>query len=168
MIIGITGEVNNDSFEKLVKAYNELKEKEDLEIYLNSEGGYTDYAEAIIDIINTHREVTSMVGYGELLSAGFDIFFRSLCEKSLLRGTLGMAHLSRVETSITIKSGKTQDEHEAGYKKWSKKDKIERLLFYEKLGMTQSELLKIKSGKEVYFDFDRLAELLKHTHGEPL
>lgn len=169
MIINISGEINVDCFDKLIRCYNELKEKDTLDIYFNTEGGYVDYAEAILDIINEHSDKTSLIGYGCLYSAGFDIFFRSTCEKTILRGTVGMVHISTVESDNlrTIKEGRA-DEEMMYYKKWAKKDKESRLIMYEILGLSSSELLKMKTGKDVYIHFDRLIELLKHKHGEHL
>lgn len=161
MILTISGEINNDSLERLVKSYNDLKDKEILEIYLNSEGGDPDFGVAMLDIINENPDRIHLVGYGKLFSAGFDLFLRARCTKDLLRGTLGMAHITSVEMADLEINKQADTEQVKAYKGWMIKDKKEKLDIYERLGFSKKELASVKKGNDVYFHFERLLELLK-------
>ena len=57
-------------------------------------------AEAIIDIINQNADITELIAYGEICSAGFDIFFKTQCRKAILENTIGMAHFTGVNVNF--------------------------------------------------------------------
>lgn len=150
MIISITGEVGPDTLEGLIKAYNDITEKDTLEIYLNSLGGSVASAEAIIHLINKNNDRTTIIAYGEISSAAFDIFFRATCDKFILRDTY-----SRIHNIVN-----TQDFEKMPIP-WVKEYNEASAKFFEKLGIKKSEILKIKKGQEVYLTFDRLIEMLR-------
>lgn len=158
--IDITEAISPEAFGKILKAYNDLKGEETIDIYLNTSGGDAESGDAMVDIINNNAKVTNLIAYGKICSAGFDLYFKARCPKRLLDGTIGMAHLARVEMeNFTVTNSKEQIE--AGfYKSWWMEDKKKRLKFYEELGMEKKELLKIKKGGDVYFPYNRLLELL--------
>lgn len=157
--MSISGMIGSESLEKLIKCYNELKEKEVLEIYLNSEGGDPNFAVAIIDIINENKDYIEIIAHGDMMSAAFDIFFRSECTRYILKGTIGMVHLSRIE-GVEINGGSNVEL--STNKKWMTNDKKERLNIYESIGLTKTELAKIKKGSDVYLHYERLIELLQN------
>lgn len=165
MILSINTEINNEVLDRLVRTYNELKENEKLEVYFSSEGGDVEIGEAIIDLINEHADITSVVGYGTISSAAFDIFFRITCPKSILISTLGMAHSMRVELDKYDLSSKTDQQEFKAQKEWAKEHEKYRLDVYEKIGLNKKELTDIKKGNDVYFQFNRMIELVKHNNG---
>lgn len=158
--IDITEAISPEAFGKVIKAYNDLKLEETIDIYLNTSGGDPESGDAIVDVINNNANVTNLIAYGKICSAGFDLYFKARCPKRLLDGTIGMAHLARVEMeNFTVNDSK--EKVQAGfYKNWWNEDKKKRLKFYEDLGMEKKELLKIKKGGDVYFSNNRLLELL--------
>lgn len=162
MILNLRESVSDEMFNKIISAYNSLKDEEKLEIYLNTEGGDMEAAEVIIDFVNQHRDRTILIANGTIFSAGFYIFFRSNCERRIVTGTTGMCHLIRV----SIEYG----EHDKPYYKIDKVNKdwllaqrqwTDRLC--KKLGVTKEEIKKIDKGKEVYFNYKRLNELLENA-----
>src|SRR5688572_3153920 len=96
MILNLSGEVNQDSLNKLIDALNENEETR-ITIYLSSTGGDAGAASAIVHLISLNKKKIQIIGYDDLFSAGFYIFFKSDCEKILLNGTLGMYHLTCLE-----------------------------------------------------------------------
>lgn len=156
----ISGAIDQDAFGKIIKAYNDLSPDGELQIYINSSGGDPEIGDAIVDLINNNSEITTLIGYGKLCSACFDLYFKTRCTKRLLNGTIGMAHLSRVEMeTFTITDNKERMEADV-YKKWWNEDKNKRLKFYEEIGLEKKEILKIKKRGDVYFQHNRLLELL--------
>lgn len=160
MIIDITGAITQEAFGRIVDSYNELQQEDFIDIYLNSTGGETDFGDAILDIINKNSGVTTLTAYGKICSSAFDIFYKAKCSKRLLDGTIGMAHLSRIEMeNLTVTDSRERGEV-TFYRKWWAGDKKKRLQFYEELGMETKELSRIKKGENVYFQYNRLLELL--------
>lgn len=160
MIVNIIGEIGNEAFEKLISVYNELKEGQTLTIYLHSGGGSVEAMESIIDLITTNKDKTTLIAYGEICSAAFDIFFRSNCERDILRGTTGMAHYTGINVNIISKT--KVNKSDKGYVEWNKIEMAYCLKFYEKLGFNKSELKSIKEGKDVFFQTGRLVEFLNN------
>lgn len=160
MIIDISEKIDEVTFGSLIKAYSTLGENETIQIYLNSSGGDPDFGSAMLDAINNKKEITTLIAYGTIYSAAFDLFFKVQCEKRILNGTIGMAHLSRIEFNNFTIEGKPDNQQILVYKKWWEIDKRERLKFYEEVGIDKKDLLKIKKGLNIYFQYNRLLELL--------
>lgn len=161
MILSLSGEIIQDSFEKLIKSINELKEKEKLIVYFNSDGGDVGYMRGIIDLINQNVDLIEMVGYRELLSAGFDIFFKTNCHKILLPGTIGMSHISKGIVQISEDSN-TVPSYKKALKEFLNQEKVNAVQFYKSLGMASGEISKIIRGEDVYFQPKRMNELLNY------
>ncbi len=92
MIVNLSGEVNYEMFDTLIKAFNGLTKDDNLHIYFSSEGGLTDVSEAIIDFINKNKDYIGITFYGEVFSAGMTIFLKTNCNKYILPDTRGMYH----------------------------------------------------------------------------
>lgn len=159
MYLSLDGEVSAEMFRSLIEAYNKLKEKEWLVIYLNSSGGDPDASQAITTLINKNATLTEIIAYGRICSAAFDIFFKSECERYILHNTVGMAHVTGVLISVT--DGPIDDSDKV-YIKYAKEDKDMWMNFYKELGFKSSELSKIKDGKDVWFDYKRLRQFLNN------
>lgn len=160
MTVDISGKMDQEAFGNILKAYNSLIKGNSLDIYLNSDGGDPEIADAIADLIENTDYLITIIGYGKLFSAAFDLYFKARCHKRLLAGTVGMSHLARVETEEFDSSNAGHKIEMLAYKKWLDNDKKERLKFYEYIGMEAKELSRIKKGGDVYFQYNRLLELL--------
>jgi hypothetical protein len=161
MILNINENIGKESFDKIVSAYNTLKEGESLEVYLCTGGGEIAELEAIVHFLSTNDRV-SLVGYGELCSAGFDIFFRSTCTKKLLPGTMGMAHFTGVIVNF-LDEKRPRKVDDKAYMEWTRKSKLDCISLYTKLGFTKKELEQIKKGNDVWFQYDRMLSFLKNA-----
>lgn len=153
-------EIGVEIFEKLIKSYNDMRDEDYLFIYLNSEGGEVAYAESIIHLINENCDRTVLIAHGDICSAAFEIFFRTLCERKILPGTSGMAHSALVP--LWVKTNAALDEAGKNNIEWSKKDFKRKLDFYSSIGFTNKEIKCLKAGKDVWMDDDRLHELLSN------
>lgn len=154
-------DISKECFEKLISSFNNLKDDENLIIYLDSDGGDVDYAEAIIHLINQNCERMILVAHGDISSAAFDIFFRTVCERKVLPGTNGMAHHARVGVNI-VGDNKALDEWTQQNVCWSKKDAEKRVTYYTKLGFTDKEIKLFKKRRDVCFNDERLNDLLSN------
>lgn len=159
MIINLQGPVDNEMLNNLIKAFNELKE-DILHVYLNTEGGRADTSEAIIDLINNNKERFKISFYGNVFSAGMYIFFRSLCEREILPDTIGMYHYAWQEVTIA-EGGKPWSAYDAICMKEMKISKAKTLEYIKNhTSITSKEINDIKKGKDVYFSYERMKQLL--------
>jgi ATP-dependent protease ClpP protease subunit len=148
-------------FTDLCRAVDDCIQKEtSLRIYLNSPGGDVNSMIAIIDLINECQDAIELIGYGNLSSAAFNIFFAAKCKKQLLPYTDGMAHLPSSSLRVDARGKVIGDDYMlAGLK--SVKD-LKNLFFklFKELSFTPEELKLINDGKDVYFTHKQMLELL--------
>lgn len=166
MILHLSGDVTYEMLSTLAKSLNELKENDKLAIYFTSEGGYTDVSEAIIDLINKNKEYIGITFYGEIFSAGMEIFLRTECPKFILKGTRGMYHFSYQELTIS-EGGQPSGDYDNFCYKEMKNCKAITLEYLKSTPLNEKEISKIKRGKDVYFPYDRLLQILDATR-EPI
>lgn len=160
MILNLSGDVDYEMFNTLVKAFNNLIKGDNLHIYFTCpNGGSADISEAIIDFINKNKEYIGMTFYGELFSSGMVIFLATECYKIILPFTRGMYHFSWQEMSIS-ETGKPSTEYDIFSMKEMKKAKDKSLAFLKKTKLSEKEISTIKKGKDVYFSHERMLELI--------
>lgn len=161
MILNLTKPVNDEMFTQLCQAVDDCIQKEtSLRIYLNSPGGSVDSMIAIIDLINECHEAIELIGYGELTSAAFNIFFAAKCEKRLLPYTVGMAHFPSSELRIDARGKVIGDTYMLAGLKSVKDLKSLFLNLFKKLDFSKEELKLINDGKDVHFTHRQMTELL--------
>lgn len=160
MILNINESISNAVTDKIINSLNQLKPGEKLFIYLCTEGGDVEVAESIVHIINNNVDIIEMVGYGKLYSAGFNIFFRCLCHKIILHGTVGMCHYSYIAVNLN-ENGTVSDKADRMNKMWLKNQRQYTIEFCKNLNMTEKEITEIKKGGDVYFLFNRMQDFLK-------
>lgn len=160
MILNINEPITKDTVDKISAGLNNLKPNEKLFIYFSSEGGEIYSAEAIIHIINNNIDIIELVGYGDLISCGFDIFFKTKCYRILLPNSLGMYHQASVRIDIN-ESANASDRRGYADRQWLKLQKEQTIKFCESLKMTDKEINQIKRGKDVYFQHNRMQDFLK-------
>ncbi len=160
MILHLSKDVNYETFNALVKAFNALTTNDCLHIYFTCpEGGLTDVSEAIIDFINKNKDYIGMTFYGELFSSGMVIFLSTQCEKKILPFTRGMYHLAWQQMDIA-ENGKPSSEYDIFSMKEMRKSKEKNLSFLKTTKLSEKEINAIRKGKDVYFSYDRMLELL--------
>lgn len=152
--------INKDFLTDIAELYSNTEDR--ITIYLCSPGGSEWIADAALDIINTNQDQTELIGFGELMSAGFYIMMEAKCDKMILPKTYGMYHQPRY--SIDIGSGKDpyygidtfmmkqrlNDDH---------KINIEKIKAY---GFSPDEIKKYNKTEDVYFNHKRFIELLQN------
>jgi len=160
MILSLQGEVNQEMFDKLVEFYN--KNPDNATIYFTSHGGSTDIQECIIDLINKYSTITTLIGYKDLLSSGFDVFFSTKCKHELLPGTLGMYHLPILNNVSLCTNGKHDSPYnEAVFEKTKTYLKDQTLELCKRLKMTKKEKQIILDNEDAYFLPKRMEEFLQ-------
>lgn len=165
MILHLNGTIDSEQVDKLIEAVNKHQKKKYIEkitIYFRSEGGDTEAMTALVSIINNNKDIINLIGYGILYSSGFLIFFSSKCERSLLPGTVGMCHYTRVGVEISDNS-KGYYSGDKANQIWIKEQNKWTVKFCIELGMTVKEISLIKKTEEVYFQTPRLQELLVNS-----
>jgi hypothetical protein len=155
----IDGELKCETVEKFIDFVNENHDSE-ITVFIDSNGGWNVSAQAIAVIINDHHERFRMVSGGTIFSAAFWLFFSVKCERKIQEGTIGCYHLVRQNLEIMSNGAgadRIQDYNLKNLKKdWAKSTQG----FCDAIGLTQSEIKSIMSGKETFFDTERLRELL--------
>lgn len=159
MVLHLSGDVNYEMFNSLVKAVNELKDV-NLEIYFTCpDGGSSDVNEAILDFINKNKSIIKMTFYGELFSSGMYIFLGVECSKIILPFTRGMYHFGWQEMNIS-ETGKPSTEYDVFSMKEMKKSKNISIEFLKRTKLSEKEINSIKKGKDVYFSYERMLEII--------
>lgn len=157
----INERIDDELLSRIAQFYNDLGD-DYAKIYLSSSGGYSATAEAIIDIINRNSFRTEVIGFSDLFSCGFEIFFSVKCQKRLLSSAIGMYHQSILtvemnESWMPIESDRKKKEYITVYT--AKKTAY----FLENIGLSIEEKKAVKKGKDVYFMPDRMNELLEFS-----
>lgn len=160
-IININETLSGAVLDKLIKFYNKRHNDADCTIYISTSGGCTLATEAIIDLINRYKSITTIIAYGKLFSSGFDVFFRTSCKKILLPSSVGMYHLSSLELTYN-ENGKPNYKSDVQDLKYIKAQKERTMSVATSLNFTEKESKKLSKGKDVYFQYNRLKELLEN------
>lgn len=161
MLLSLSGEINYKSTNKLIDALNKLDEKDNiLKIYFSfPEGGYVDSTQAIISLINENCSKIEMIFYGELFSGGMIIFLNTKCKKTLLPNTTGMYHFAWQNMAIN-ETGKPNGEYDCFTIKEFKESKKDTIEFLKTTKLNSKEITNINKGKDQYFSYKRMLELL--------
>lgn len=163
MVININEEIRPSAFDKIVIAFNQLKEDEKLDLFLCSPGGDVDTMQAIIAFLDINQDLVNLYGYGDLSSAGFIIFFRAACPKALLPGTTGMAHLVSITPRLVGDTSNWKELRDSKFLiQWTKEMKKDFLSFLKEVGLTEEELLVVSKGEDVFFLPKRMQQFLKN------
>lgn len=148
----------NDDLQKLIEATN--SDANEIIIYIRSCGGLNSINNAMLDIVNSNPSRFKIVGTGYLASCGFDFFVKAECEKKILNPTLGMFHQFRQEIDIDERM-KPYYPIDSEYQKLQKNSFPESLEFIQLCGFTKKETNDFKKNKDVFFQHNRLKEIIE-------
>ena len=164
MILHLAGEINGEKVDKLIDAINIFNKQpnDKLNIYFRSDGGDVESQTAIIHLINSNSANIHLIAYGIIYSAAFFIFFNCKCERTVLHGTVGMCHYARVGIEVGD-NNKGYYSSDKANQSWAKEENMWVLQFCIQLGMSVKEINLIKKTQEVYFQVERLQELLENS-----
>lgn len=160
MIINLSGEVDYKMFNHLITSFNNLKVDDYLHIYFSSPiGGYIDSTIALVNFINKNKKYIGVTFYGELFSSGMNVFLSLECVKYILPETTGMYHFAWQSMNIN-ENGKPNGEYDAFVIREMKFSKERTLEFLKNTKLNPKEINNIKKGKDVYFSYTRMLELI--------
>lgn len=164
-IISIIGEFKDSTLEKFIEDYQSIiignvDEKIDIDVYMESSGGESFIGDIMLDILDKSPHNITLIAVDEICSAAFNLFFRSKVAKRILPFTIGMAHYGRVEGITVNEKGKSVDDCDIAQIESLKNMRDDTIKFCKSLGMNNSEIRKIRQGKEVYFQHKRLQEFI--------
>jgi len=154
-----SGQINSGSVTKLIEWIGENKSGT---IYFCSEGGTDQGAIPLIHALNQRSRDFKLVGHDEIASNGFVVFFSFQGHKEILAGTTGHMHLG-FRSVLMNSRGKYKDESEEFYHENLKEQTPNEYSWVREIGLSQNEFKKYKSGKDVYFTYERMLELLKNS-----
>lgn len=154
------GEINQENTNKLIDFINENQEDE-ITIYINSGGGSNFFTNAIINLLNQHKEKIKIIVPGCIYSNAFYIFFNFKGKRELLDEATGMFHYSGKDYHLK-ENGKIGDYGDIFDLNEFKKRKKITDKFCVDLGFNDKEMRKLGANKDVYFSRERLEEFLKN------
>jgi hypothetical protein len=163
-IISINGFGDNDLLHKFIKDWNESEKTTHRrkEIYLDSVGGHISVFAEIQNIIDSCQDKCTLTAVGEIHSSAFELFYSVRCKRKILPFTFGMYHFGFDEIAIDEK-GRAKEAYGKARMDNLKLMRRHTLVFCRKIGMSDAEVKDISSGKDTYFQIDRLNHFLKTT-----
>lgn len=168
MILVLNERIENGTVVKIAEFLSRLPvESTHIEhfIYLQSRGGECWQSEAIIHMLNKSGLGINLVGFGQLCSCAFDLFFKYNGPKMLTPGTVGMYHHTCIQVDIhengipDYTEDKARVKYITGYGKQESDRTMKRLKF------TAKEIKRVRSGKDLWFQPNRMEQLLKTANG---
>lgn len=146
----------NDEMRDVVT--NALNEEWEVTFYLHSQGGLWSSAEAIISMINKNSDRVTLVANNYIASNAFNIFFRAKCKREVNEKTEWMAHMARIDTSM---SGKRRIQYTP---KWQMKNmwneaKTEAKIL-KSLWCSKNIIKQFLNEYDVYFNTKKLRKML--------
>lgn len=152
------GDLSWSDFEKVSEI---LDRKENVTIYLFSNGGPVNVGMSLLDLINrpNNRDHVTIAG-GSLNSVCFDLFFKAKCNRYILAFADGMYHQTKVDIAIN-EDGRPTYHSGVHTLSWIKSMHPETLRVATTLKFSDIEMRKLKRGDDLFFLHDRLVEFLK-------
>lgn len=134
---------------------------QDITIGLNSNGGSTATALFLAHVLNMRKNLVTLIAISGIYSAAFDLFYRFKGTKILARGCRGMYHYS----SIDIRYGSSLRPDNEDERQKLKMLSIDRVAIEAMCAefMTPTEMRRLRSNKDVWFDFERMREIFPHA-----
>lgn len=163
-IISINGFLDTDVLTKFIKEWNESEKTthKKKDIYIDSHGGLISVGQTIQYMIGSCPDKCTLTAVGEIHSSAFELFYSVKCKRKILPFTFGMYHYGSDEIVIDEK-GKAKEDYGKARLDNLKLMKAYTLSFCKQVGMNQKEIKEITSGKDVYFQQDRLNHFLRIT-----
>ena len=152
----LEGPINVQMGNIVSSAYNE--HEEDYLFQLTSEGGTTAICSWIVDLMNLHKESTTLIGCEYLYSAGFDLFFSFKGHRILKEGTTGLVHKAHLEAAHNGNKF-VSPVFEAFSKEMKKNRKVK---MYREIGLTEKQIKRYKKGEDVIITYSQMKKLLEN------
>jgi hypothetical protein len=152
------GEINEENLADLISFSNSIQEP--FTLYFASSGGIEDLIPVYLDYFETEGNRIRLVGYSQIYSAAFEIFFRARClERIILPSTIGMYHQCSISLVVN-ESGKVSGEEEAKLDNVKDCSNKATRSFLKYLEFTESERKRILANETLYFNYKRMIKFL--------
>ena len=162
--------INKLSFQKLENTFHEFAlhqsdfyglTNEKFIVHISSSGGFISVADKIVKFIDEYPQSIHLVGEN-LFSAGLRVFLLANCSKELSPYANGLFHLSRSQIEVGPDGfiyPTESIEQSIAYSLVALSD-IKALM--DQYGFSDSEKERVLNKEDVYFDYDRLSQILEH------
>jgi hypothetical protein len=152
--------IDQEIVEKFIKCVDESAD-EPVAIYLTSNGGSEAASYIMLDIINRNPEKFELYALEKIYSAAFELFFMARCNRAIAPYTVGMTHIAGSEMRIDMTGNPVYDCDKATL--IAGKRRVNDLdIFLSGIGVTAKDRKKVLRGEDLYFQFDRLEEMLNY------
>ena len=148
------GKIDKESTEKFISFCNSNDGK--FTLYLSSGGGENWCGEVIQDLINGRCK--EIVALGQVSSCAFKIFFSAKCKKRIGHRCYGVFHQTTWQFPVG-QNGRYEKDTEMKIENF-KKGMVDDVEWCKEIGLTPKEIKAIKNNEDVYFDTERLNELI--------
>lgn len=156
--IYIYEKISDSTLNKFMHQVNEIEDKENIVVYLCSDGGNPALVSFFRDIIERHQ--MRLVAGGIVYSAALDLFLLTNTPRTVLDQTICLVHRMSLRGIDTDKFGHPTDDKTI-VKIWSEFtwDEDVAKLFE----MDEKEIQEMHDGRDFYFNADNLRKALKKS-----
>jgi ATP-dependent protease ClpP protease subunit len=161
MLYVIQKDIHEELVTEFAQKINEFKssEFEELSIMICSEGGSIHSKEALLDMINTNKEMICLTAFGCINSAAFLLFLRAKCKKKILPLTSAIVHnySIRIDVNQNKKIGDRLERKTYNNSMKELKDTFKDEI--QSIGLTEKEIKDLKKDGEIKLEYKRLVEI---------
>jgi len=152
--------IEPESFVSFEDIMNEnLRKGNEVNLYIGTNGGYLALAEIMVDIINNYPYNLNITYVGMVYSAGMLLFSKIKRPFKITDTLTGMLHYPYTD----VNSKNLKDEESFDYFTLQQDQKsLEFYLSEISRFLSDLEIQKIKNGKEVYLDNERMREMYEY------
>lgn len=159
--IYLKGDIDEEMLQEFIDFDSTLTPEDEIEVWLDSDGGYCIYAEALRMLFQSYSsDRFSLVGVRKLSSAALDLFVCTDCSKVLIPGTIGMVHTitrpANVDYGGNMKTKFSMDKLLTKVK-YPMVDKMEILI---KKNLNPQEYDKYLDNEDVYLTSEEIEKFL--------
>lgn len=152
----LTGSVDHTMVQIVSDA---LQNEWDITFYLDSSGWNSSAAQAIIDMINSDKDRITLCANNVIMSNAFIIFFSVECKRKVLPSCIGMAHMARIDTSM---SGKMRIQTTPKIQLGFMMDEVKKQAkFLRKIGAHKKSCKSFLNEYDIYFPEKHLKKFLR-------
>ena len=157
----INGDIDEELMHEFSEFYNGLVEGDKVFVFLCSDGGSSFAKEAILGILEIYKDITTLIGYGCLASAAFELMFEYTGNREMTATCCGMYHRAagKIVLSSTGKPKAAEDvfaQKEINRTHWPS-----AMLLMEHVHMDKRDIKKISKGEDVYFTHEQMKSFLE-------
>lgn len=134
---------------------------DELQIGICCVGGENDVERFLLNALNENKDRITLVAMSAIYSAAFALFYQFKGKRKITFGTRGMYHYSGVNVRVAANGG-IQDSEEKAAAEFTKRNQKQWQDSFANGFMSVSELRNFRSGKDVYFTFDRIKQIFPH------